>query len=228
MKKIGITVFLTLLPFPIMALDFGVDGHAGSMGIGAGAALQLTRHVNMRVGLNKWEFDVDIDDEDGLDYDGEFELNNQYVMLDFYPGRNGSFHVTAGLYLNDNEIRGKATVLDDGSTEIGNSPVFAGTQAKGAINFDNEAGYLGIGWGNTFSRGLFSFGFDLGLVYQGSPNADFSVVLPEAVAAACEIDPNSPGCVSEEDIRIEEQELEDELSDYDVHPLVQATFAFSF
>ncbi len=218
-----------LMPVSVSALDFGVDAHAGTMGLGVGAALQLTRNVNLRVGLNDWDDNFDIDDQDGLDYDGEYSLDNQYVMLDLYPSRNGSFHFSVGAYLNDNEITGIATVLSDGTSEIGDSDVLAGTVATGKIGFQSEAGYVGIGWGNTFSKGLIHFSFDLGAVLQGSPNADLNVTQTPELAARCALDPSLVGCViSEADILLEEQQLEDELSDYEVHPLVQLSVGFSF
>ena len=217
-----------LTPASVSALDLGVDAHAGTMGLGAGAALQFNPHLNMRVGLNKWDVDKSIDEEDGLHYEGQLKFDNQYALLDFYPSRNGSFHLSAGFYLNDNEVTGTAEVLNDGDGQIGQTSALAGTRVMGKITFDNESGYLGVGWGNTFSRGMFSFGLDLGVVLQGSPKAQISVTLPEALAAQCETNPNTNGCVSDADIRQEEGELEDEIKDYDVHPLVQATFGFSF
>ncbi|MBN1377765.1 MAG: hypothetical protein JXA04_00865 [Gammaproteobacteria bacterium] len=217
-----------LMSTPAEALDFGVDAHAGSMGLGVGAAMQLTRNINMRVGLNQWKYDVDIDDEDGLEYNAELDLDNQYAMIDFFPSRNGGFHVTAGMYFNDNNVTGTARVINSGESQIGNSDALAGTVATGKMTFDGEAGYLGVGWGNTFSRGLFHFGFDLGVVYQGSPKADLIVALPAGLAEICAVTPSTNGCISDEDITLEEQQLEDEVSDYDLHPLLQATFGFSF
>lgn len=227
MKKSVLFVFTLLLPVPTLALDLGVDAHAGTMGLGVGAALQLTGNINMRVGLNAYDYGIDIDDEGGLDYDGSLKLGSQYAMIDFYPSRKGKFHFSGGLYLNDNEIKGSATVLNDG-TLIGESQALIGTQVGGKIGFDNEAGYVGIGWGNTFSRGMFNLGFDLGVVFQGSPKADLNVVLPPGVADQCMIDPMLFGCISDDDIALEEQQVEDELSDYDVFPLVQVTFGISF
>jgi hypothetical protein len=228
-RKMGIGLVAGLLvAAPASALDIGVDGHVGSMGLGVGAALQFTRNINMRVGLNKFDYSIDIDDEDGLEYEADFDLNNQYAMLDLYPSRNGGFHFTVGMYLNDNEVDASATVLEDGDALIGNSNAAAGTVVSSKISFDSEAGYLGIGWGNTFSKGVFSFGIDLGLVYQGSPRADLSVTLSDELNQACQTDPGANGCISDDDLAAEEAELEDELSDYDVHPLIQATFGFSF
>ena len=149
-------------------------------------------------------------------------------MLDFYPSRNGSFHFSVGAYLNDNEITGVATVLTDGTSQIGEADVLAGTTASGKIGFESEAGYVGIGWGNTFSKGLIHFSFDVGAVLQGSPIADLNVTLSPALAAQCAVDDTLSGCVSETDILLEEQQLEEELSDYEVHPLVQLTVGFSF
>lgn len=228
-NKSGIAVLAALLvTAPASALDFGVDVHAGSMGAGVGAALQISPNINMRVGLNRFDYDVDVDDEDGLRYDADFELNNQYLMLDLYPSRRSGFRFSLGMYLNDNEVNAGATVLNNGDALIGNSDAAAGTSVNSKISFDSEAGYLGIGWGNLFSKGMFSFGMDLGLVYQGSPRADLNVTLSDSLSQACETNPGGYGCISEADIAAEEAQLEDELSDYDAHPLIQMNFGFRF
>jgi hypothetical protein len=222
------TALLATTTTPASALDFGVDVHAGSMGLGAGAALQISPNINMRVGLNRYDYDIDVDDEDGLRYDADFDLNNQYAMLDLYPSQRGGFRFSLGMYLNDNEVNASATVLNDGDALIGNSDAAAGTSVNSKISFDSEAGYLGIGWGNVFSKGVFSFGMDLGLVYQGSPQADLNVTLSDSLSQTCEADSGAFGCISEDDIAAEEAELEDELSDYDAHPLIQMNFGFRF
>jgi hypothetical protein len=228
-NKSGVAVAAAMLATtPASALDFGVDVHAGSMGLGVGAALHISPNINMRVGLNRFDYDIDVDDEDGLRYDADLELNNQYVMLDLYPSQRSGFRFSLGMYLNDNEVNAGATVLNDGDALIGNSDAAAGTSVNSKISFDTEAGYLGIGWGNVFSKGTFSFGMDLGLVYQGSPQADLNVALSDSLSQSCETDPGTYGCISEADIAVEEAELEDELSDYDAHPLIQMNFGFRF
>ncbi len=233
MKNIALAVLgvcIVLLPTkPVSALDFGVDAHAGTMGMGVGAALQLSRRVNLRVGMNEYEYDIDIDDADGLDYDAVYDMSNQYAMFDFYPSRNGSFHISLGVYLNDNEGRGDAEVVNDGTlTLIGETEAAIGTTANANVNFDSEVGYAGIGWGNTFAKGLVHFGLDLGVVFQGSPGVTLDVNLSPDLQTQCDADPALSGCISDDDIALEEQQIEDEFSDYDIYPLIQVTVGFSF
>ena len=202
--------------------DLAVEAHGGLMGIGAGIALELTPHINLRAGINSYDLDVDVDDDEGLDYDASFDLDNQYLMLDFYPSSGGGFHLTAGYYLNNNEIGASATVLNDNDAQIGLRDALAGTVVRSAMTFDDSL-YAGLGWGNSVADGLVHFGFEFGLVFQGSPQI--------AVNVTCT--PNLPNCltdagITQDDINVEIQDLEDEVSDFDTWPMFQFTVGINF
>lgn len=207
------------------ALDFAVDTHAGTMGVGVGGAIQITRNLNTRFGLNGYELSesLDIEDDSGLEYDGsvEMEMDNQYLLFDWYPSRRSAFRVTLGGYLNGNEMSASAMVTDN-NTQIGDADAAVGTSATVTLSFKDTAGYAGIGWGNTFRKGLLHFGIDFGVVFQGEP------ILSLAVVDSC-----SPGCtISQEDVDQERQELEDENKDaldkLEAWPLLQVNLGFNF
>lgn len=200
------------------AIDIGVDAHAGTMGPGVGLTLGLSDHLNLRVGVNAMDYDIDVDDDEGLDYDASLDLSNQYAVIDWFPTRLMNFRLTAGFYLNDNEISASATVLNDNDAQIGPTDALAGTIVRSGMTFDDTAGYVGIGWGNDVSDGFFHFGFDIGVVLQGEPKVSLDVFLP----------PGDTSGIDEADIAAELQDLEDEVSDFDAFPLVQFNFGFSF
>ena len=213
----GIVSSILFIPGSVQAVEWGVDGHAGTMGAGVGATVGLTDHLNIRFGVNAFDQDIDIDDDEGLNYDGNFDLSNQYLVVDLYPTTLFNFHLTAGIFLNDNEISALATVVDDNDAKIGATDALAGTQVIGGVTFDDTAGYVGLGWGNTVSDGFVHFGFDLGVVLQGSPIVSLDVR-------------NQPtgGPITAADIEAERLELEDEASDFDSYPLIQFNLGFSF
>jgi hypothetical protein len=212
---------------PAQAVDIGADVHLGTMGPGVGVAVQVTRNLNVRGGLNAFTYDsFDLDDEEGLEYNAELELNNQYVMADWYPSRRSKFRITAGMFVNGNEGRASAEVVSDGEAQVGPRDAAAGTRVDATVSFDNASGYLGVGYGNVFGRGgRFSFGLDLGIVYQGEPIVDMVVTLPESLENC---DSSQEYCITEEDVDAEREDVEAELSDFDTLPLVNLSFGFRF
>lgn len=85
-----------------------------------------------------------------------------------------------------------------------------GNEVKATIDFRRNSPYLGIGWGNA-TRGFvpLSWSIDLGVVMQGAPSVSLS-------------GDGVPGLDDEED------ELEDELSEFDTYPVVSVGLIFRF
>jgi hypothetical protein len=208
------------------ALDFAVDANVGTMGLGVGGVVQITRNLNTRFGFNDYEIskslDID-DDEGGLVYDGDakVEMSNQYLLFDWYPSNRSAFRVTLGGYLNGNEMSATATVTEN-NTQIGDSTAGVGTSATVDLSYSDTAGYAGIGWGNTFRKGFLHFGIDFGVVFQGEPIVGLTVV-----------DSCDPVCtISQEDVDQERQQLEDDnkdtLDQLKIWPLLQVNLGFNF
>lgn len=214
-RKIGLSVVgLTILlsSASVLALGegkFAVDAHAGSLGFGVGVSYDLNRHLNLRGGINTGELElIDVEDDEGLNYDNPtFEFDNVYALVDIYPARRGSFRITAGAVLNNNQITAGATV-DGAGQFIGNVAAPIGTGVEGSIEFDSASPYVGIGWGNVFGRKkLVSFNFDLGVLLQGDPAVNLTITDPT-------------GTVTEEDAELERRDLEEEVGSLDIWPVV--------
>jgi hypothetical protein len=76
---------------------------------------------------------------------------------------------------------------------------------------------VGLGWA---SRGQgFGFGFDLGVVYQGSPGVTLIPSGPPSVI-------NDP--TFQADLERERQAVEDDISEYDLYPVVALTLSYTF
>ena len=213
-------VFLALSllgPTTAGAVNIAVDLHAGSLGAGVGASLGLSSHFNLRVGINSAELEViDIEDEDGLDYQNpNLSFDNQYLFIDWFPSARSQFRLTAGAVLNNNEITATATVDGDGQL-VGGVEAPIGTGVSGNIYFEDTAGYLGIGWGNAFGfKRRFNIGFDIGVLLQGSPQVALAV--------------NDPtNTITDADVEMERQDLEAEIKDIDLWPVVTFSVGVAF
>ena len=82
-----------------------------------------------------------------------------------------------------------------------------------------------IGWGNPFRGGPWQLSFELGVLYQGEPQVD----LTYRNGADVQID-DIPGGRAFVDALLAEQEreLEKELEDYTVLPVVSFTLSYRF
>ena len=202
-----LSIFLTLLivsNFQSALADVGLEVKGGTMGVGGGLVLGLASHANLRLGAQKYEISADFT-EDGLEYKAEFKPDNQYLLLDLMPFENGNLRLTVGTIKNDNEIVASATVQS--STNIGGSAISLG-RVDSVIGFNSSASYLGIGWGNAVRPSKrIGFTVDLGIMNQGSPIARLTVDDPS-------------NTVTQADIDQEAADLEEELKDFKMYPVL--------
>lgn len=189
-----------LLAAPAAQADWGIGARAGTLGLGVDVARSFTPLFNARIGVNRYSYGFDVDTDD-VDYDGDLELDSAHALVDFHPWAGG-FRLTGGLLANDNRVEASGTHRPTGG------------QVNTEIDFKDSAPYAGIGWGNA-TRGFLpvSWSIDLGLVGQGSPRVDVSS--------------NDPG-INDSDLQQEEDDLEDELEDFDVYPVISAGLIFRF
>jgi len=170
-KYLSVLALATLVSSTSYSADFAIDVHAGLMGAGVGGTVGINDYLNVRGGFNGADANGDFE-EDGLTYQADLELDNQYVMLDLYPFK-GKFRFTAGIYNNSNGFGGSATAGPTGAT-IGEGADEIDVPANSSISLDvayndSMSTYVGVGFGNPVSNGGgFGFSVDLGLVATGN------------------------------------------------------------
>lgn len=196
----------------VYAFDFAVDVHGGTLGVGAGATLGLTRHFNARVGINGGNLSDNFE-EDGLEYSAEFDIDSKYLFLDWHPFRRSNLRLTAGLVINDTQFVGKATIISP--VNIGNVTISDGGVVT-TVSFEPNSTYYGIGWGNAIGREKrIGFNIDLGVLMQGEPTVDLLV--------------NDPtGLVTTQDAELERQSIADELDGLDIFPVISVGLSYHF
>ena len=100
--------------------------------------------------------------------------------------------------------------VPSGTYSIGNRN-YTGAEVgtlTGKVDFKSTAPYVGIGWGNATS-GRFGIAFDLGIVFQGSPQVALS---------ASGIVASDPTFIQE--LNRENQELENDISEFKYYPVI--------
>lgn len=193
----------------------------GTLGVGAEAGIDLNPFMELRGGVNYATFDVDTTIS-RIDYTFEPTFYTGSLLLDFHPFAN-AFRLTAGMYLNNNEMDINGTYRKDFIP--GDYARYVGlvdqAKVKGAIEFDTFAPYLGIGWtSNHYSRSGWGVNMDLGIMFQGAAEVtELYVDDPWGLGRSS---------VAAEFIEEEKQAIQDELDDYEYYPVVSVSVSYRF
>lgn len=144
--------------------SLGVSG--GTLGISPEVGYRFGEHGGLR--LNGGFFDYDRNEEiDDIDYDGTLKLNSVGLMADWYP-LGGSFRLSAGARTSSNRID---LVAEPTTNQVIGDQTFTPAEIGrlvGRVDFKNFAPTVTLGWGGGFRNG-FAFGFEAGVMMQGSP-----------------------------------------------------------
>jgi hypothetical protein len=206
---------MMLLLFPLQAqaavVGVGVTAKVGTTGLGVDLTVPLISNwLNLRSGYNFGELRPSTT-QAGIKYKGDLHLESVPILLDLHPF-HGNFRITGGVFYNKNDL-GLSSTVGPG-TEIGGIVIPPGqsTTLNANVSWSEEwAPYLGIGWGNAADDNTLDspiavgFSLDIGAYYMGSPD----VLLTE-----------SSGLVPPGDLLLEQQQLEDDLSDFKFYPVI--------
>lgn len=202
---------LALAPGRASAADVGISAHGGTLGAGLDLAYGFNRYWTGRVGFNSLTLEEDFTEEN-IEYSADLELESVHALADWHVF-GGGFRLTGGAIVNNNVFDGSADI--EAGDEIGDSPATGSGSLALDVEYDEVAPYLGIGWGNR-ARGWssVSFSVDAGLMLQGSPDVDVT-------------QSGSTGA-DQDDLDKEEREIEDELENFEIYPVLSAAVVFRF
>ena len=152
----------------------------------------------------------------GQAYEATAHLRNAALLADFYPFAD-PFHVSAGLYYNDNIVDVHA-IADNGYYTFDGYAVPAAMvgPVTGRVTFARIAPYAGLGWGNlTRGRPGFVFGADVGVLWQ-RPHVTLS----------------APGAAGNPDLAAAMQMARDQVRHvadrFRLYPVAQVSFGYRF
>jgi len=220
-KLIGLAVLgLASVTAPANAVDFGVYGTAGTVGLGGGIAGSFNSHLGARLGYTSFEYKVKDVESSDLSFDGTAELGGLQALLDWYPFAGG-FRISAGAMQNA-EFTATARPLSNTYTFDGVSYSTQDiAQARGTAQFDSIAPYLGLGFGRALSRdGKFAFTADVGLAFTGSADVQLNVTCAAAAAALC--------TQIQDDVVAEQATLQDDADQIKYWPVLSFGVSYRF
>ncbi len=201
-----------------MGLDLGV--HVGTTGVGVDLSLPITETLKLRGGYNTFEFDMDLEDTE-VNYEAQLDMTATSLVFDWHPFKSG-FRFTAGARsFSSNNIGGSAVPSASQTFTLNNVVYNAADLAQLDVDVQFEEDvvpYYGIGWGNPSNGDRFTFTLDLGAVNVGTPEVN--------MLATCI---NVLVCTTiNADVAAEQQQLRDDLEDFEWWPVVSLGFSYRF
>lgn len=226
MKKTALSLGL-ILALGVSSNAQIFDNHQIGVNVGTlGAGVEYSSSFNelfaLRTGFNTLTYSDSLN-ESGIKYDADLELQTISLVFDYHPFGNG-FRLSAGAMYNGNNL--DVTAKPDGSQdiEINGIQYSASDVGKldGKIDFNNFAPYAGLGYSSSKTKSSgFSFNTEIGALFQGTGTAKLNATCGSAVTAQqCNQIRN--------DLLEEEKQLNDELSDFKIYPVVSMGIGYKF
>ncbi|WP_410473718.1 hypothetical protein [Guyparkeria sp. TX1] len=219
MKKAVLTSVLPtvmLASAGAQAAEFDVGVNVGTLGIGPELGMTIVPNkfrARVTTGFGSYSETFTVD---GNEYEGDLELRNAGLLGDYHPF-GGYFRVTGGVIFNDNSY---SAVGDQDSYEVQGLtvPAAPGDRITADVDFNPVAPYLGIGWSSANNEPGLSFRADIGVMYQGAPDATVDVKTSDPFRQP----------YADQYAEQEEKDLNDELEDYKLYPVVQVGLVYRF
>lgn len=163
----------------------------GTDGIGIDLAMPMTDYFAVRAGVSflpkvKYDADVDIDSTDPtftakkVNVEGKLNKTDFKFLIDYYPFKNASFHLTAGAFIGGSKlvnIYNTETFLakkDWGTAGIKLGDYRITSDENGNVAADVKVNsfkpYVGIGFGRAVPKSTISVSCDLGVQFWGKPS----------------------------------------------------------
>ena len=199
--------------------QFAVSGSLGTTGGTVEGPVQVNDYLGFRGGYNYLSANVD-ETYDDIAYEGDFEMSTFGAFIDLRPFKN-SFLLTGGAFLGDKTLDGIAKPLEP--VEIGDlvyTPDQIGTLDMTA-DIGDTSPFVGLGFDSTF-QGDGHWGFKLiaGAMFTESP----SVTLTSTGGTLSDAEQE----IFLQELEKERQNLEDDVEDFKVYPVLQAGLTYRF
>jgi len=234
-KLASTLVLAALLPAYLAAQPHaGVGVAAGTLGIGPQAAVSILKLSNIRGGANFFSYDDDFT-KDGVRYNGSLKFRSVQLSWDQYFPHLGGFHISPGALLYDgNSGHATAQVPGGSSFTLGSTTYYSSNanpvNGTGDIMFNKAAPMILLGFGNLVPRSNRHFGvnLDLGVVFQGTPNAKLNLA-----GTAC-LNPAQTACLNTSDptvqanVLAEQNKINKDLVPFRYYPIASLSFSYKF
>jgi hypothetical protein len=203
----------------------------GTFGYGGQVATPLTRWLNLRSGVNVFNFDYGLG-VDGANYQGELHLKNGQVSLDFFPCHCG-FHLSPGVMIFRSAVSASVLVPGGNTFELGEqtftSSVSDPVNGTANINFSRTImPMFTFGFSNIIAHGKrhWTVPLDLGAAYTGPYSAQLKLGGSVCIDQAGCMGTNTPEI--QQSVTEEQRELNEPMKHFQLYPIVITGVAYKF
>lgn len=203
-----------------------LDAHISTLGGGLEVGTALSEKFTVRAGFNKFNFNYN-DTSGGQNFSGNLNWSSISALMDWRPW-SGVTHLSAGVIFNSNKIDASSSMAN-GSTYTSNGATFQCSGASGcgvdfSMGFNKVAPYLGIGWSGHPKKTGFSFSSDIGIMFQGSPQATVT-----ATGTWTETTTGTPVSATVAQVAADAQnQLNSDLSNFKMYPVLSIGIGYTF
>lgn len=204
-----------LAPAGASGQTFGVGLKAGTLGLGADAAIGLHDRISLRGGFGIFPFTPKLTYSD-IEYDAELPSPQFTGTADVFL--IGGLRLTGGVLVSTPDFVLKSDLTNAGTVDVGGVQ-FPGSDVglvSGTVINEDVAPYVGLGFGRIAKRGI-GFFVDFAVAFQGEPD----VVL--AATGPVKDDPDFQAA-----LRAEEQALAEEIKLAKYYPILSLGLSFGF
>ena len=213
MKYSKLIVVAALTATAGSAQAFGLGVKAGTTGLGADLGFGILPTLGGRVGISGMNVNTHVETSD-VRYDAKAKFADLNLFLDWSP--LGPFRITGGFIPNDNKI----DLTGRANSASGNAIVPPGATLNGTVKPEKDfAPYLGIGYGNVWTKGV-NFYFDLGVMFQGTPEVSLNLNCGSANPAQC--------ASAQSQVAAERQRVQDKVDKYKYYPIANIGITIGF
>jgi hypothetical protein len=197
-----------------------VGANIGTTGVGAEVQVQATPHLTVRGGGDWFNYDSDYS-TDTADYAAELDFSTLSAFVDLHPFAS-PFLISGGAYFGGRTIEVVGTpnqnVVVGGVTY---TPAQYG-RLVGESDFGDVAPFVGLGWNNAFHT---ASGWGFKVMAGATFGSDPTVELRREGGTA--LPPGGQAQFAAE-VEAEERELEQELEEFKILPVLQLGLSYRF
>jgi hypothetical protein len=215
-----------LLPFSRLAIGIKVS----TLGVGGQIAVPLTRGLNLRGGVDFFNFGASAT-VDGARYEGQIHLKNGQLNLDWFPF-NGPIHISPGLVIFKSALSASINVAGGNSFSLGNNTFTSNPSdpinGSASILFSHSVmPSLTIGIGNMISRGSkhWSAPLEIGAVYTGHYTAQMNLTGSACITLGCM---STTSTLLQQSIADEVSGLNEPMKHYQLYPILTSGLSYRF
>jgi hypothetical protein len=215
------------LPFSRIA----IGTKTGTLGLGGQIATPLTRWLNLRGGVDFFNFSHSLTNS-GTNYSGELHLKSGLVSLDVFPFHHSGFHVSPGMLIFKSSVAASLNVPggttfsmgDNTYTSDPNDPVTGG----GNMLFSRSImPALTFGFGNMISREgrHWSVPLEIGAAYTGHYTAQIHLAGSGCSQGYC-MSTSDPSI--QQSVTQEQNDLNESTKHFQIYPILTTGVAYRF